>query len=678
MSFLMYYIAIKYYQHLKINCMQIIDRINEFNFDEQISKITEDRRLEFIAKFPIDKIKDLTLDDYALGNNNQHSFCNLLASDHLLFNPGGTSNKFGLYRSLESREYVIVRGNQGVEVKENELIIFFEEIKRSISKILELMSENNIDEIQKVETAIYQSVIIKILCIYFPDKFIPIGSLDVLKKCAKDLNINKLYLSPNYHIKLNYEIKKEINTLDQFKDWSYNKIGSYLWRLFRNQDNITKIEDVEIKEQTKSKSNDFSSTEYFKTNETSNKTKSNFINPTLNTILYGPPGTGKTYNTLIHAAKIISENDNLTFEEAQRIFNENLGDRIEFITFHQNFSYEDFIQGIRPDISEESNLKFKKIDGVFKRIVDRALENYNLSLKSSEEVSKILAFKEALEQFKNKINESEKPYKINKTVHILRVEDDAFRYSADSWKELNGFRMKFSDLIEFNENNVATRQEIKKLNNISGLAKQHASYYFKTYEMIKNLITPVEQSTKVSLQNYVIIIDEINRANISRVFGELITLIEEDKRSHGKIPLSAILPSGDKFVVPSNLYIIGTMNTADKSIALLDIALRRRFEFKAFYPDYSLENIHDLDILRTLNATIIEKKSHDFQIGHSFFMDEKYDLISTMNHKVIPLISEYFMNDKNDILEILNSVFGKSNDLRIVDNSWPIKLEKIN
>jgi 5-methylcytosine-specific restriction protein B len=401
--------------------------------------------------------------------------------------------------------------------------------------------------------------------------------------------------------------------------------------------------------------------------------KNQIINYPINTIFYGPPGTGKTYHTVLRAAEIIENRKIDSYAEALAIFKTNLHDQIEFITFHQNYSYEDFIQGLRPETDNKSALVFDKKDGVFKKISDKALENLKLSQKAPEELTSEAKFDKALEIFSDKILESNDNYKINDTAYIFEVEEGAFRYTGEKWtNHVNGLRMKFSDLKEFYRNNVTSRKDIKALTSISGLANQHATYYYLVYEqIIKDLPKKVEEPKKVAHKNYVIIIDEINRANISRVFGELITLIEPDKRSHGKIPLEARLPSGDSFVVPSNLYIIGTMNTADKSIALLDIALRRRFEFESMYPKYEIDEqeIYDVDILQKINEQIIKLKGHDFQIGHAYFMGENKDLVQRMNKKVIPLLLEYFMNDEKEVKGILQSA-----GLKIEENSWPIRI----
>ena len=393
----------------------------------------------------------------------------------------------------------------------------------------------------------------------------------------------------------------------------------------------------------------------------------------LNTILYGPPGTGKTYNTILRAAQIIEGREIDSYDEALNIFKSNLHNRIEFITFHQNYSYEDFIQGLRPETDNKSSLVFDKKDGVFKKIADKALENLKLVQKAPDELSNEAKFNKALELLSDKILESEDNFKINDTAYIFEVEEDAFRYTGEKWtNHANGLRMKFSDLKEFYRNNVKSRKDIKKLSTISGLANQHATYYYLVYsEILKLLPKKAQELKKVRRKNYVIIIDEINRANISRVFGELITLIEPDKRSHGKIPLEAKLPSGDSFIVPSNLFIIGTMNTADKSIALLDIALRRRFEFESMYPKYKIEGqeIYDVDILKKINLQIIKSKGHDFQIGHAYFMGENKNLIERMNKKVIPLLFEYYMNDEKEVKGILNSA-----GLTIEENNWPLKI----
>jgi 5-methylcytosine-specific restriction protein B len=392
----------------------------------------------------------------------------------------------------------------------------------------------------------------------------------------------------------------------------------------------------------------------------------------LNTIFYGPPGTGKTYEAIRRAASIVENREFPDYNEALKKFQEHLGERIEFITFHQNYSYEDFIQGLRPDTNNVSDLIFEKKDGIFKKLAKRALENLKLSKKDPAEAAKESLFDIGLKKFIDEVEEKEENFRINNSAYIMGVDEESFRYTGEGWeKHAMGLRMKFSDLREFYNNNVKKRRDIRDLTTVSGLAKQHATYYFLVFEKIKKLIPSKPEVPKpVQCENHVMLIDEINRANISRVFGELITLIEEDKRFGGDIPLTSRLPSGEEFCVPSNLYIIGTMNTADKSIALLDIALRRRFEFEPLYPKYEIdgEPINEPEILRKMNDIIIESKGHDFQIGHSFFMGIEFDLVKQMNTKVIPLLLEYFMNDEEEVKNIL-----KDSGL-VVEDSFPIKI----
>jgi hypothetical protein len=381
------------------------------------------------------------------------------------------------------------------------------------------------------------------------------------------------------------------------------------------------------------------------------------MNFPLNTIFYGPPGTGKTYHTILRAAQIIQNRVITDYSEALRIFNENLGDCIEFITFHQNYSYEDFIQGLRPDVDNGTELSFERKDGVFKRIADRALKNLVDSEKPGD----------AKRDFDIVFNDFISPLNNGDIVELeVPMKKVSFYITSIGPKSID-FRKNEGD--SKHTLSIATLRKMyeKGVNDIiiGGLQPYYNSILFVLSKKGKI------DNNKIERKNYVIIIDEINRANISRVFGELITLIELDKRSHGKIPLKCTLPSGETFIVPSNLYIIGTMNTADKSIALLDIALRRRFEFEAFYPLYEIggQNIYDKEILKKINDSIKKIKGHDFQIGHSYFMDDKMDLKNRMNKKVIPLLMEYFMNDEDEVKKILVSA-----GLSVEQDSWPLRI----
>ncbi|WP_370671519.1 hypothetical protein KCTC52924_01120 [Arenibacter antarcticus] len=384
------------------------------------------------------------------------------------------------------------------------------------------------------------------------------------KALAKSFKGVKSVGETKYHVKIGNISDSDFSDIYSFLDNNYELIlnkfrisgkKSVLVSDKKFEQVIKRINEYRIRKKSYSKNN-------------------NMPKISLNQIFYGPPGTGKTYNTILEAAKIITQDEYINYDDAQKVFNNHLGGRIEFITFHQNYSYEDFIQGLRPDTEASGELSFFKSDGVFKKIADRALKN----LQDSENPES------AKKEFDKVFYELIKPLNDGKVEELeIKMKQTSFYITQVGEKSIE-FRKNQGDSKHTLSINTLRKMYDKGVNDIilGGLQPYYNPILKLLLEKGKRDVLPVEK------QNYVIIIDEINRANISRVFGELITLIEKDKRSHGKLPITATLPSGEPFIVPSNLYIIGTMNTADKSIALLDIALRRRFEFKAMYPKYEI------------------------------------------------------------------------------------------
>lgn len=387
------------------------------------------------------------------------------------------------------------------------------------------------------------------------------------------------------------------------------------------------------------------------------KTMANNVFP-LNQILYGPPGTGKTYHTINHTLSIIDGEQKVSdlersgkrraltdrFEELRK------QGYVEFITFHQNYSYEEFVQGLRPKIESANQLLFEKRDGVFKRMADKALKN--LFESANPEVAFDPTFEEVFDDFfKPLIDETgtlsvqmeSKDYKFVLTKY--NPENDNFDFTKQSGGK--GHAIYIPTLKKYFEQ--------PEIDHTQGL-----KYYYKPLaKALRNRAAQLKKVVSgVKREKYVLIIDEINRANISRVFGELITLIEEDKRWDNDHKMKVRLPSGDEFTVPNNLYIIGTMNTADKSIALLDIALRRRFDFIAKFPDEKLVKEEYRSFFTSLNTLIKKERNADFSIGHSYLMEgtveKPLDFIAAMNKKIIPLLNEYFYSSKEGkVLELV-------------------------
>ena len=260
----------------------------------------------------------------------------------------------------------------------------------------------------------------------------------------------------------------------------------------------------------------------------------------LNTILHGPPGTGKTYAT---ARRCVEVCDGKAEEDVREQYDALVEEgRVAFVTFHQSYGYEEFVEGLRPETGEGAGFRLVAKDGVLKRIAERARES--------------------------------------ETPHVL-------------------------------------------------------------------------------------VIDEINRANVSKVLGELVTLLEEDKREGAENETAATLPySGESFTLPANLHVLGTMNTADRSIALLDTALRRRFVFDEMPPRPELlKKVDDIDlpaVLRAINERLEYLIDRDHLIGHAWFMgaETKADVDHIMRRKIVPLIAEYFHDDWNKV----HAVLGGSGD----------------
>ena len=443
-----------------------------------------------------------------------------------------------------------------------------------------------------------------------------------------------------------------------------------------------------------------------------------------NTIFYGPPGTGKTYSTTSYAVQLCDgelpqsggrEAIRTRFEELRR------EGRISFVTFHQSYGYEEFVEGLRPEATAAGQVAYSVRPGAFlsacraasrQRMVTPGLKGrplkertiFKMSLGAAATAQGAAVFEYCLENqcvllgWGQDIDFTDCPDKAAIAKKIELDEPTLKKPASQAWfVDYFKHEMKLGDLILVSQGNSLFRaiaevtgeyefaddapfhqmravkwlaifeggtpaEEIyKKEVGMSTLYKLNPAVI--EYGRISELLP--EQASAQPVQPHVLIIDEINRANISKVLGELITLIEPDKREGAENAITVTLPySGDTFSVPSNLHIVGTMNTADRSIALLDTALRRRFDFVEVMPDPNLlkdirpEGVDLTKLLAALNERVEALYDRDHTIGHAYFMQVKTldDLEQVFRRRVLPLLQEYFFENWSKVRRVLNDL----------------------
>ncbi|MCR8720193.1 AAA family ATPase [Pseudomonas syringae] len=381
--------------------------------------------------------------------------------------------------------------------------------------------------------------------------------------------------------------------------------------------------------------------------------------PSLNQIFFGPPGTGKTYATVEATLQILDQPflaKNAGSRSALKVrFDELLaaGD-VRFVTFHQSFSYEDFVEGLRATTDEQGQIRYEVVSGVFKSLCESV---------ETELSGKYRAFKVG--------DRYGTGYKVTRaTPDVVEIEKPQGKHLPIGMSLLNTLA-SYVDAGTFSIEELGNGRWDKKVP--GSVLDPFLVNGYKNFlpSMVEHMLgkneeglfepAPVQHSDAK-----VLIIDEINRGNVSRIFGELITLIEPSKRAGADEALEVTLPySKERFSIPSNIHLIGTMNTADRSLAALDIALRRRFTFIEVPPNPELLDEVEVDgiaideLLSVMNQRIAALLDRDHCLGHAYFMPLKDEptlerLEGIFREQILPLLQEYFFEDWQRIQWVLN------------------------
>ncbi|HGX3400220.1 AAA family ATPase [Acinetobacter nosocomialis] len=600
---------------------------------------------EFLNQWSVEKVQKMTLPEYSqIGNIDTFGYW-LEHKTKLIANIlGGSAFKFGIYHRNASDEKENGKGKiyetdyawleKYGQTKEKA----FDEVKK---RILETIKASQLGEMEAIDQIDFSPVLKWKIAYLYQDQKNP-HIVPIFSKTWLD------FLSGNNNFTYSQAYKYLLGKKD--KNIPIQEYGNKLAEQYLNAN------------PKKSVMEEFSQHDSITSDDNETKCdKDSLIRP-LNRILFGAAGTGKTYHTINHSLSILL---NKTFEELDELYPDRtelkkifdyykeIG-QIKFITFHQSFSYEDFVEGIRAEANDKG-LSYDVKPGLFKELCDDARIEYEVKRSNSIQIEDE-SINQAIERL------------------IRKAKEKKLVFHTKAGKEIRVFANQQGTLFALTQKDIDISLSLRHIRNYLKLQNEEIIDQ-KSYEWAIAKALRAELKASVSAyakpKPYVLIIDEINRGNISRIFGELITLIEDSKRQGNDEELSTILPySKEEFSIPNNLYIIGTMNSSDRSLTGLDIALRRRFDFIEMPPkpellrdqeenDIEIDGINIVKLLTVINQRIEILLDRDHCIGHANFMPlivepEIQKLAKIFQQKIIPQLQEYFFDDWEKIDAVLN------------------------
>ncbi|MBP1483489.1 McrB family protein [Acinetobacter nosocomialis] len=601
---------------------------------------------EFLNQWSVEKVQKMTLPEYSqVGNIDTFGYW-LEHKTKLIANIlGGSAFKFGIYHRNASDEKENGKGKiyetdyawleKYGQTKEKA----FDEVKK---RILETIKASQLGEMEAIDQIDFSPVLKWKIAYLYQDQKNP-NIVPIFSKTWLD------FLSGNNNFTYSQAYKYLLGKKD--KNIPIQEYGNKLAEQYLNAN------------PKKSVMEEFSQHDSITSDDNETKCdKDSLIRP-LNRILFGAAGTGKTYHTINHSLSILL---NKTFEELDELYPDRtelkkifdhykeIG-QIKFITFHQSFSYEDFVEGIRAEANDKG-LSYDVKPGLFKELCDDARIEYEAKRSNSIQIEDE-SINQAIERL------------------IRKAKEKKLVFHTKAGKEIRVFANQQGTLFALTQKDIDISLSLRHIRNYLKLQNEEIIDQ-KSYEWAIAKALRAELKASVSAyakpKPYVLIIDEINRGNISRIFGELITLIEDSKRQGNDEELSTILPySKEEFSIPNNLYIIGTMNSSDRSLTGLDVALRRRFDFIEMSPkpellrdqeenDIEIDGINIVKLLTVINQRIEILLDRDHCIGHANFMPlivepEIQKLAKIFQQKIIPQLQEYFFDDWEKIDAVLNA-----------------------